>query len=653
MALPTRKMDFNATLAKSDEKPQLEEIEMLPLVENSSHRMRFLSLAEAQPCFYYIQPQVAIPADTGKWTYQDNYQKLQPAVLGHSFLEGDLYLESPEGIYFKKNPETKIMISNATINICGIIEDWQSEKDCNETLICEVHCAAWKGTTKMIEVPVDQYKNVYRLIRKKYPDVSLATTGVDALEEYLTAVFQHRPDYLQPQIRSSMTGWMNIRGKISYYIGSDSYYKSVKLPDIAALDKLSLFSQGLSFLNVGRNNAAIAIIMLIAHMGYSLYWMREGQVDFRSVLYLKGKTNLLKTSVIREIANIFDINHDHSTMRVSSTLASLQYNVCMLRDNVICVDDFSNSESKSKSRSIEAVEDVIRAVGDGVFPTKMSMKGEVSVARNTVRAAVILTGEEELGLGLSSNLRTIVIPVTEGMFDGMALTVFQENRSIMRDYFALYVQFLTEYGERLSKDCRHAFAQYRAYYATKLDVPRFVDAAAGLRVQADFFDCFAGWCGLAEAERNTFTKLFEECILDTMLQNQKSSGGKQPEVKFLYGLMQSIGTTSNNNLADNEDIYSKNESKYIGFYEKEANLTWLRFEDAWRTVAAYYQNQGDDWLSKPQTIKELLLNNGISEGRKMPDNQAGTEYLRRARKGNRKRMLVLRQHVVEKLLKTE
>lgn len=42
----------------------------------------------------------------------------------------------------------------------------------------------------------------------------------------------------------------------------------------------------------------------------------------------------------------------------------------MLQDQLVCLDDFSNTEVSSGKKALENAEDVIRAVGDGVFPLK-------------------------------------------------------------------------------------------------------------------------------------------------------------------------------------------------------------------------------------------------------------------------------------------
>lgn len=652
MILPIKEMKFNAVLKKEDA-GEVRDLLPIKYPPRDSAALRFATALETQNGFSFMPPIHATLQKDGAWCYCANSCNETVGGTqfsdGEIFFEGQRYIETRAGVFAKKSNEEKIMISNAQIRVVGIQEEWESEAVCKEKLICRIHCEAW-SVAKCIEVPIEQYKQIYRLIRQKYPAVSLSSNNPDALEDYLTDVFQNKSLELPREIYTRRTGWITIKGKTKYSIGQDKFYVTCELPDVAQANKRQLFLDGCSFLNVGTSNIPITLIFLMAHMGYSLYWFQQGQVNFRSVLFLKGGTNLLKTSVVKEIANVFDKNRDHAVIRIASTLASVQRNICMLQDQVVCLDDFSNSESQSANKAVATAEMVIRAVGDGIFPDKMSLKES---SRNTVRAALILTGEEELGLGRSSDLRVIVTPITEGDFDGEVLSQFQQKPEILRRYFSLYIEFLTACGEELAAQCKISFLRYRNDYSKVLQVPRFIDAAAGLRVQVDFIVAFAAYCGMTNAETNNLEALFHARIIDTMKQNQTASRGKKPEIRFLYALLQSIGTSANNSLAETEAQYAINEAKYIGFWEKENGLIWARWEGAWDAVVSYYRSQGEEWLAKATTIKEVLLKKGISDGKKMPDGQPGNEYLRKSRKGTRRRMLVLRQAVVEKLLESE
>lgn len=656
MRLPIAKLEVVDFVPKQSGEMQLEALpEQLPTDVSEVEPAMLVLPKEKGINVSFFQSMRAIPLEDGTWARQlgSVLQSKQERLLGSRFLSGSKYIEDDEGLNLKRSTDETELISSAKVRIVEILEQYKTDKVFEELLHCEVRCKAWGDEIKHILVPMEQYKQIYQIIHQKYPDVLLTTAGREAIEEYLTDIVKNGLKDLPRVVSTMTTGWMTRQGRTQFYIGSDSFYSGCEIPDVRNSNRYTLFSRGSSFLDIGKGNVAIGIIWLFAHAGYSLVWLKKAGVEFRSVLFLKGGTNLLKTSVAREISNVFDRNRNHAVIRIASTLASLQYNISMLRDQTVCLDDFSNSEQSSKNKAVEAAEDVIRAVGDGVFPTKMSTKHSDRVARNVVRSGIILTGEEELGLGASSNYRTIMVPIVEGCFDGGVLTTFQKDQSIIRNYFALYLQFLEEHGDDLAFGCGELFFRYRAYYEQELQTRRLIDAAAGLRLLADFVLQFASYCGVGDAEKAELMQLFERSILDLLQQHQENSKKQKPEVRFLYALLQSIGTSSNNSLAQDEDTYAIDESRYIGFHDKAESLLWVRMESAWSIVEQYYKRQGEDWMTKMQTIKELLLKKGISDGKKMPDGEAGNEYLRRARKGSRKRMLVLHQDVVEELLKEE
>lgn len=656
MNLPKGSFDSVQFMPKQSREIQLEKVpEKLPAGEGEVEPVTLVLPKEKAINVSFFQSMRAIPLDDGTWARQVGsvLQSKQERLLGSVFLSGNKYIEDDEGLNLIRSTDETELISSAKVRLVKILEQWQTDKVFEELLHCEVRCKAWGDVVKHMYVPIEQYKQIYQIIHKKYPDVLLTTDGREAIEEYLTDIVKNGLKDLPRVVSTMTTGWMTRQGRTQFYIGSDPFYSDCEIPDVRDSNRYTLFRRGSSFVDIGKGNAAIGIIWLFAHIGYSLIWLKKAGVEFRSVLFLKGGTNLLKTSVAREISNVFDRNRNHAVIRIASTLASLQYNISMLRDQTVCLDDFSNSEQSSKNKAVEAAEDVIRAVGDGVFPTKMSTKHSDRVARNVVRSGIILTGEEELGLGASSNYRTIMVPIVEGCFDGGVLTTFQKDQSIIRNYFALYLQFLEEHGDDLASGCGELFFRYRAYYEQELQTRRLIDAAAGLRLLADFVLQFASYCGVGEAEKSELMQLFERSIMSLLQQHQENSKKQKPEVRFLYALMQSIDTGPKNGLAKDEETYVLDESQFIGFHEKKTDLIWVRFESAWDLVVSYYKKQGEQWLTKPLTIKELLLRKDISVGKKVANGNKVNEYVCKSKKFPRRHFLVLRKEAVEELLKEE
>lgn len=140
----------------------------------------------------------------------------------------------------------------------------------------------------------------------------------------------------------------------------------------------------------------------------------------------KVQQGLLKTAVANVISNVFNKDRHNAIMRMTSTKASIQKNIVMLKDQLVCLDDFSNTEVSSGKRALENAEDVIRAVGDGVFPLKMKVSNFSKLQQENVRSVIMLTGEEAFSLGRSSYLRTLILPITRETFNGDKLQSFKK-----------------------------------------------------------------------------------------------------------------------------------------------------------------------------------------------------------------------------------
>ena len=100
-------------------------------------------------------------------------------------------------------------------------------------------------------------------------------------------------------------------------------------------------------------------------------------------------------------------------------------------------------------------------------------------------------------------------------------------------------------------------------------------------------------------------------------------------------------------IAKNELEYTAAESAFIGFLE--ANEIWLR-PAIYQEVVKTLQGQNESFSTSFDTIKKMLLTEGYSKGKNYKDKK---EYLVRAKKGSRKRMLVLYRKKIENFFEEE
>ena len=600
--------------------------------------------------YYYPSTEVTFNKENNSWQMKRVEKNLITISYG---LVGKHYQEIDNTVNCNNNGE---MLIEGRIEIIKKIEYWETENSHSDSYVCKIYSDVWQNGFREIEVKSEDYRNLFKFLKKKYPEIKFEVDSTKAAQEYLTDVFKRDRDKFDidsnVEVKTRKTGWFSRKGTTSYRLGIDKFYQTYNIPELNFWDYNQIhqiFHKGTNFLEVGKYGEAISAIFLMGHIAYTNYWLKIRSEPFKSVLYVQGATNLLKTSVVKVISNPFDTNRDNATIRMTSTSAGIRHTMSMSQDTLICVDDFSNTELSGSKKSLENAEDVIRAVGDRIFPVKMNIKDFSESLREEVRVAVILTGEEKLGLGASSQYRMIVVNVNESTFDGSILREFQNNPDIMANYFSLYINFLTEYGQYIAENANQRIKYYSEYYANKFKVRRLIEAISILLYQIDIFVLFASHCGVNENEISQLAENLSSNIIILMNKNNNASIEVKPTIKFLKGLWQIMGTLPNSDVAETEEIYIQNETKYIGFKEGEEYI-WLRLNDTYNLVVKYYQKQGENFLVKIDTLKKDLLKEGFSDG-KMPENGKGAEYLRRPRKGSRaRRMLVLKTKVVEKKL---
>lgn len=566
-----------------------------------------------------------------------------------SIFRGVLYEDYADGLYAIGKNELPELISNATVRILAVTEIWSDDDTPEQIYTLEVSSPKWGGQGKRVDIPAEKYKQAYSILRKTFPDVFVSNTDQLAVESYLTDVFTRSEPTMACLTETELSGWFDLYGAVSYRVGRNIYYKGMNVPHIPNGAEHEVFQAGQRFLSVGKAQPPIILLWMYAHLGILLYWLKRGGQVSMFALYLRGKTGSLKTAVASEISNVFDHDRSHATIRMTSTAASISTALAMSRDTCLCIDDFSNSSLPDSRKSESNAELVIRAIGDGVLPSKMNVQDFSKIVRNTVRCAVIMTGEEKLSLGASSLLRVIEVPIDEHTFVGEHLQVFQESPEIMRNYFALFVQYLSIHGQEITAAYSRLQNIYRQEYARTFKDKRYVDAAVLLRITADTISNFAQFCGIS-LSCELLARL-QNSIATGVNYNAQEASTQIPELRFLIALTASIDTSPNSKIALSEDTYVGNEISFVGFWEQGQDFLWIRWDSAVSLVYSYYQRVGEYWLTKESTVKERLLQQGLSKGKCKAHGAASNEYLVRAKKGQRARMLVLRMDAVQNYMK--
>lgn len=569
-------------------------------------------------------------SDGGSWQRLPN-QACQPQRL---FL-GSRMVETDDGLFSVNAKGTQNLASEAKIRVISRKVIHLANGETKQCLICEISCHSWGDRREKIEVDTDDYKAIFTDIRKKFPDVAIPAINASTFDEYLADAAKKAVDV--PVIHEAvLSGWTVWDSRAHYVIGTDPYYKHHTFPEQIACPE-SVVARAQEFLEIGHKNTQIRILWLAFHMAPLLYWLERANLAFRATFFVRGGTNLLKTSVVRTITDVFNGDRQRAVIRLNSTPAGIQNVIAKLCDTVVCVDDFSNTEVRSRSQAISAAEALIRAVGDGVFPTKCDPENVKHPLQRSVRSVVVMTGEEGLNLGNSSNLRMIILPVRKGTFDGKKLEPFQRHPEFLRDYAAVFINYLKENGQSLIENMRDRFLDYRNAYAEVVSVPRLAEAGAILRIVVDCIGAFLREKGMALEN-----ELYLSAIDKALTYSENESNEERPERLFLEALKDLIGAR-NFKIAPNEAAYALAEDDFVGFINDE--WLWLRPHDVYQEVLRYYASIGKDFLVKPKRLKEMLYEAGIIRG--IEDERTHKrEYVFRAKKGSRKRMIVMKKEIL-------
>ena len=303
---------------------RLSEPQIEPILEASPvelKRPNFTTIKDLSTFLGQIEP-VHVVLQNGVWQLATKQDEIETTP----FLKGDRFEETPCGIYELRSGERRSKITNATVRIASIREIFSDDETKETWLVCAVTCfEAWGDEEKLIEIPSKNYKTLFKKIREQFRDIQLSAQNIDALDEYLSKVNQRdaKGDALDlpHEIRSLYIGWLTTNDHPKYYLGDDAFYKEYFWPKVTNERRTEIFNAGFGFREVGHFNNVIETLFLFAHVAYTNYFLDAAGCPMRTLLFLKGRTNSLKTSTVSAIANIFSTNLHDCGIRLSSTSA--------------------------------------------------------------------------------------------------------------------------------------------------------------------------------------------------------------------------------------------------------------------------------------------------------------------------------------------
>ena len=598
--------------------------------------------------FNYLSAPMVKKSDDGKSLILSHWPK---SMDDHTILDsGENYVVRTTGVFRKaKNGSADFKVTNIAIKITGFEHMYILDESKNYAPSCveiiKGQATLASGKTYPWEVEMKNYKNIFQELTKRYGAITLSKKSGDELDVYLSDLYEAAINLNPvPEISVQWSGWYELESKPAQYLIGKEKTGSC-FANLADCDKLSIFSKGLDFLRICNQPTSAIILFEFMHAAFSRFWLKKAGIGWNMCLLVQGETNSGKTSLLKLACDI--LNHDRTAGLIqlgSSTEAGMRRTLnTEFRDTMVCLDDFSNSNSKSTRNAYELVEAALRLVGDDSGRIKAG-SGQKTV-REKADCVLAVTAEEHFNLAASSQSRYITIHlhrekrnpdgsiITLGTVNKDYLTLFQSRPEILHGYFSLFIKYLTENGYRITEEIKAKALLYRQEYASVFELGRLVDAAVRLNIQADIICAFALWSGLASAETSALSASMKNAILSTIKEQERLFFEAVPSKVFIQALADCFDFSKE--VAPDEDQYLEYPESFVGFYSKKDGTVWLNKETVNSRVLAYIHREGIHFRISEKNIPKLLHDDGYTKATfTTKDGVEHASYLPRSKKGS-------------------
>ncbi len=535
------------------------------------------------------------------------------------------------------------MALNFTINFMKEIRIFDNDGSYSTAFLIRV--TTKDGTRKDITIDSTEYSKINAIIKKEMPGFFRHSQAVNASAEYFSKSYSERGK-IPVENLTKYTGWLEIENVIRYRIGIDTRYDAMIDPYAVDVVADVAVQAGFGFLDVGKKSPAVCIIFLFAHVAYLLYWFERQEIRFHSLLYIVGPTGVLKTSIVKVLANVLDRGKLSQGIRMSSTEASAKNILEWYRDTFFLVDDHSNSDASNNEKSKKLRFDLTRVLADDTVETKMDYTKKGKIAVTDFRTVVAFTAEDQMDVGQSTELRTVTAELGTDTVDEQLLTYYQQKDGPLPTYFSLFIQYLTSCGRELEKAFYTTYITYRNEYGSRFPkMRRLADTAAQLKLTVDVVCQFAVASNYGDVR--PLREILEKSI-DTCLDRQaKRAATVEPYERFVVAVFDSLAfgqRNSESGVADSKEKYENNSLEFIGFRgtKDDEEVVFLNFRAAWSLALRYFRKIGKPYYETEEKTKAQLLEHRLILGKVF-----------RPGNGARKRLTVFRMDAVNVILEKQ
>ena len=422
------------------------------------------------------------------------------------------------------------------------------------------------------------------------------------------------------------TGFRKIDGKLVYLHqgGAIGTSKSISV-DISEIslerykfteneyDLKECIELSLSILDVAKKQITIPLIAL-TYLSPLRSMFLEQNIPLGFVTWVSGESGSQKSSLSALILSHFgDFERDNLPGGFKDTVNSIEKKAFTLKDTLFAIDDYYPSKTQTESKKMDAVaESLFGLYGDRQARSRMRQDGQTVKMGFCARGMCIVTGESFPSFAESRTARALIIETARGDIDLQLLSRIQSEKDKLSYCMKGYIQYLIDNQDKIQKNCKAKFIEYRNKANQNLAHGRIPEIIASEYIGIELFYEYAKEKGVITDER--MKKLKEDAwrILMEVAIKQSSKTEDNRTDNMFFSAVQEL-------LASNK-IYLKSYKNYMR--EPDESLS---------TFVGYYDENKERCYLIPNVIfNEVVKFYGV-QGVKFPGNAVSTwKYLKEA-----------------------
>ncbi|MBB5336132.1 hypothetical protein [Pectinatus brassicae] len=426
-----------------------------------------------------------------------------------------------------------------------------------------------RGVIKKVDIREKEYsQKAFAIIQSECPEIvfnSAVKNSYAIMRDHMSRLLSEKIQYLPEKHLYKASGWTKLSGTWRYmHGGMPNVHAGRKLEEVRNINEAfgRFFTLSKNLLKPGQEEENY-LIFLHSHIGYLSRILEEARFPVHYILFLKGKTNTGKTSLLSELSG--EIMYEKPPMaRLEDTKSYLEGVIAEMQDSLLLVDDAHPSPTLQGEREIKAnIETIVRAYGDSQTRGKRGADRQ-KLEKTKISGAVWMTGEYLHLAAQSSVLRVLEITLNDNAVNRDTLTILQQNKDIARQYYSGYIYFIEANFEKLVRYFFDTQYSMRKKWADllKTDIARTVDIAVCLEFISYSIVEYAkysqqnisNWC--TQVEQAIQLYLINKVMID-----------KKADPIFVFKRMvRELYDAGELRLAPNKDVF-RNNMEYIGYIE--------------------------------------------------------------------------------------